>query len=486
MKWNRWIKVSIATTLIAASLYTAAPSKANAEENRKIEDESIYDVLVDRFFNGSGKNDVEVNTKNKEAFNGGDFAGLQSKKAFIEQMGFTIVSIGNVFETLKYDGSQVTSFEQLENHFGTENEFQKLIDTYKKSKMKVMVDFPVNKLSAQHEWFINGTNENWVVQEEDDVVMLDLENQDVQSGIQQALQRFVEKYDVSIRLTNIEKASNEFLNTLITIVKNERKNAYIISNSASDAKFDAQYDDSMIDIQRNIFKTVDQPSDLMLAHQDSNPPTQVLIDSPWSDRFVLYGEKEGMYPPTRVKMAVLSTLLIPGVPVVQYGTEIAMNGEVGPEAHQLYNFKTDLELIDQIKNIQTLRNSSETLRSGTFKMLRNEDGYLAFTRTSKEEQWLVVINNTSRTESVKLKEADIGKNKKITSLLDTETIRAGKNGSYNVILDREMIELYQIKEDTGINKSYLMALGLVYLLFTWFVIVVVRRGKTKRAQQQNH
>lgn len=469
--------------LVATSLYTAVPIVAKAEKERTIEDESIYDVLVDRFFNGNGQNDREVNTKNSDAFNGGDFAGLISKKAFIEQMGFTIVSLGNVFETLKYDGSLVTSFEQLEDHFGTEQEFQKLIDTYKKSNMEIMIDFPLNKLSAQHEWFINSGNKEWISQRQGDVVMLDLQNPDLQQALQGSLHQLIKNYDVSIRLTNVEEAPEVFLNTLIETVKSERENTYIIANGESTAKFDAKYDASMIEAQRNIFKTVDQASDLIVAHQDSNPPTQVLIDSPWSDRFILYGEKEGMYPPTRAKMAVLSTLLIPGVPVVQYGTEIAMNGEAGSAAHQLYNFKTDSELIDQIKNIQTLRNSSDTLRNGDFKVIRNENGYLAFTRTSEKEQWLVVINNTSGTESVVLTEDEIGKDKKITSLLESETIRSDRNGNYTVILDREMIEIYQIKEDTGINKSYLIALGLVYILFTWFVIAVVRKGKKRRAQK---
>ena len=483
LKWNRWIKTSVATALIAASLYTAAPSKANAEKNRTIEDESIYDVLVDRFFNGSGQNDFEVNTKNNAAFNGGDFSGIITKKAIIEQMGFTIVSLGNVFETLKYDGSLVTSFEQFENHFGTAEEFEKIIDTYKKSDMKVMIDFPINKLSTEHEWFAQGKNKEWIKQKQGDILVLNLQNPDLQSALQNSLQQFVKKYDVSIRLTNIVDAPETFLNSLIDTVKSERAHSYIIANGESNAKFDARYDATMIEKQRNIFKTVDQSSDLIVAHKDTNPPTQVLIDSPWSDRFILYGEREGMYPPTRAKMAVLSTLLIPGIPVVQYGTEIAVNGEAGNAAHQLYNFKTDSELIDQIKNIQTLRNNSETLRRGDFKVIRNEEGYLAFTRTSEEEQWLVVINNTSHTESVVLKEDDIGEDKKITSMLESETIRSDKNGDYSVILDREMIEIYQIKDDTGINKSYLIALGLVYILFIWFVIAVLRRGKLKRAQQ---
>ena len=480
MKFQKWIRAIIATILVTTTITTS--SAVNAESVKTIEDESIYDLLVDRFFNGSGQNDVDVNTKDPNAFNGGDFEGLISKKAFIEKMGFSIVSIGAVFETEKYDGTMPTSYEKLEPHFGTDKELLKVISTYNESNIKVMVDFPISNVSANHEWFTNGQNRDYITSEQNGIVALNLNNADVQTALKESLKTFVSQYDVSIRLTNIGEANTAFLNELIKVVKEESEHAYVISNQTSEANFDALYDDEMIETQRNIFKTVDQDTSNIVKHVATMPPTQVLIDSPWTDRFILYGEKEGMYPPTRAKMAVLSTLLLPGVPVVQYGTEIAMNGVAGSEAHQLYNFKTDSELMDQISNVQQLRYSSETLRNGNFEMLKNENGYVAFSRTSSDEQWLVVINNTSRTENVVLTEEQIGKGKKIVALLEPENIRADKNGNYTVILDREMIEIYHIQDNQGINKSYLIALGLVYLIFTWFVIVVVRRGKVRRAE----
>ena len=481
LKLKKMTHFIIVTLFLTMSIATAAP--VNAESMKTIEDESIYDLLVDRFFNGSGLNDNDVNTKDPNAFNGGDFQGLISKKAFIEQMGFSIVSIGSVFQTEKYDGSMPTSYTKLEPHFGTEEELQNVISTYEKSGMKIMVDFPLSNVSENHEWFANVGNRDWIASEQNGKIALNLENTSVQTALKDSLKQFIDQYNVSIRLTNIGEADTTLLNDLIKIVKDHSEHAYVISNQASDANFDALYDNTMIETQRNIFKTVDQDSSNILSHIATMPPTQVLIDSPWTDRFILYGEQEGMYPPTRTKMAVLSTLLLPGVPVVQYGTEIAMNGTAGSEAHQLYNFKTDSELIDQISNVQQLRNTSDTLRNGKFDMLKNENGYIAFTRTSEEEQWLVVINNTSRTENVVLSKEQIGEGKKVVALLEHENIREDKNGNYTVILDREMIEIYHIQEDQGINKSYIIALGLVYILFTWFVIVIVRRGKIRRAEQ---
>lgn len=483
MKISKWLSAAAAGALLTTFLLN--PLNASAEWNANIEDESIYDLLVDRFFNGSGQNDFNVDTQDHTAFNGGDFQGLISKKSYIEKMGFSIISIGSVFDTNTYDGRSVTSYEKLEEHFGTEEELQQVITSFKKSDMRIMVDFPLSELSNQHEWFANGANSAWIASAVNGYVKIDLANSEVQQALKEALTNFVKKFEVSIRLTNIEGADESFLNELIQIVKTERPQSYVITNEVSSANFDAQYDDQMIERQRNIFKTVDQDSSDIVIHTGSQPITQVMIDSPWSDRFVLYGEKEGMYPPTRVRMAALSSLLIPGLPVMQYGTEIAMNGTAGSEAHQLYNFKTDTELMDQISNVQLLLNSSDTLRKGNFEVLSNENGYLAFLRTSDTEQWLVVINNTSRTKKVVLSEEKIGKDKKIVSILNPENVRADKNGNYSVILDREMVEIYHIQDDTGINISYIIALGLVYILFTIFVVLIIKRGKVRRAEQDN-
>lgn len=483
MNVKKWMGTAVASLLLVTSLSTA--NVVSAEGTRTIEDESIYDVLVDRFFNGSGLNDEGVNTKDITAFNGGDFAGLVSKKAFIEKMGFTIVSIGTVFATEKYDGSMPISYDKLEPHFGTEEEFTNLIDSYAKSNMKVMVDFPLNNLSPNHEWLKANQKDDWVSSKENGQVQLDLSNEVIQEKLKAELVKFIAKNDVSIRFTNIESADKAFLNELIAEIKAIHNDAYVISNAPSEADFDAKYDANMIETQRNLFKTVDQDSSAILSHMDVTPSTQVMIDSIWSDRFILYGEQEGMYPPTRAKMGVAATLLLPGLPVVQYGTEIAMNGTAGAEAHQLYNFKTDTELMDLIGNIQTLRNSSEALRKGEFKLVKNEQGYIAYTRQSADEQWLVVINNRSITEKAVLTEEMIGQNKKLVAILDTETIRADKNGNYTAVLDREKVEIYHIKEDTGINMSYIVALGIVYLLFTWFVIVIVKRGRLSRAAQNS-
>src|SRR5690606_32259005 len=121
-----------------------------AEETRTIEDESIYDVLVDRYFNKQIQNDYEVDSTDPASFSGGDFSGMESELAHVRDMGFTVLSVGPVFQTASYDGRQVLDYSQLERHFGTAEEFQSLVDEVHEGDMKVIVDLPTQEVSVDH------------------------------------------------------------------------------------------------------------------------------------------------------------------------------------------------------------------------------------------------------------------------------------------------------------------------------------------------
>lgn len=480
MRLNKWISATVAALLLASTI-SVAPSYA--EEERKIVDESIYDVLVDRFFNGSGSNDEDVDTQDHTKFNGGDFIGLQSKVDFVAKLGYSIVSVGSVFPTERYDGGLVTSYEGFEPHFGTEEEFVSMLNTYKSKNMGIIVDFPLSNVSPNHEWATTADKAKWVKSVEDGYAKLDLSNDDVKAALIEQAVSLVDKYDLAgIRLTNIEDADTAFLNDMIEAIK-AKKDLYVIANSESDADFDANVVSALPQLFADSFKNVDLGAEQLVDTVLANEKTFVQFDTLWTDRVTaaIMSDTGNHYPPNRLPLIYATSLLLPGIPMTTYGSEIGMNGEAGPEAHQLYNFKTDEELIKKIENIQMLRNSSETLRTGDFEVLENRDGFLVFKRESKDETWLVVVNNTSKTDRIHISPEVIGVDKEINALFEPETIRVNSDGEYTVILDREMFEVYQVKDDRGLNVSYIVALSLVYIAFTVFVILIVKRGRRNRA-----
>lgn len=488
MRFKKWIGTAAASVLLAMS-FSAAPMQA--EEARTIADESIYDVLVDRYFNGSGANDENVNTQDPTQFAGGDFAGLISRGDHVIDMGYTVLSIGSVFATEKYDGSLVTSYTAFEPHFGTSEEFIDMVKFFNDKDIEVMVDFPLTNVSANHEWVQDPSKKEWVAGTADGLAQFDLENADFQAGLKSAVVDFVSTYEVGgIRLTNLGEADTAFVNELISSIKGVNQDIYVISNEESDADFDADFHAETPALFSESYKNVDLSSNEVTKYvegvvEGDAKPSQLMIDSIWTDRFTyaVMSEEGNHYPPNRLPLAYAATLLMPGVPVIQYGTEIGMNGEVGPESHQLYNFKTDEEFIDFIKNLQSLRNDSETLRHGDFEVLKNEDGFLVFKRQSEKESWIVVINNTSITNRIDLTSDVIGEEKELRGMFESDIIRVNKEGNYPVILDRESVEVYQVIDETGINMSYVITLAIVYILFTIFVVLIVKRGRKRRAEQ---
>ncbi|MGN7477084.1 alpha-amylase family glycosyl hydrolase [Solibacillus silvestris] len=483
MGFNKWLRALTAGVLLSASLSVA--TTANANEERTIADESIYDILVDRFFNGTGKNDDHtVNAQDSAMFAGGDFDGVLKKIDYVADMGYTMLSVGSVFATEKYDGSMPTSYTTVDARFGTAEEFKKMVDAYQKRDMKIMVDFPITNVSPNHELaaksgFAAGTN--------DGKLQWDLANEEVQNELIDSAVQFVNTYQLDgVRLTNIEQADTAFLNRIIEQLK--AAGVYVIANAESDADFDAKFYNDMALNYTNAFKNVDLNTTVLEPYIEemlSGTPVLTMTDTIWSDRFTLAATAEGMYPPTRSKISIASTLLLPGVPVVQYGSEIAMNGNAGAEAHQYYNFKTDSELADYVGQLQSLRNDSETLRNGEFKWLENEDGYIVFERKSDKETWIVVINNSSKTKRVHIPVAEFGEGKEIRGMFNSEIIRENKDGNYTIILDREMVEVYQVIDARGINTSYVVALALVVVLYAAFMVVIMKRGKKRRANSSS-
>lgn len=88
-----------------------------------------------------------------------------------------------------------------------------------------------------------------------------------------------------------------------------------------------------------------------------------------------------------------------------------------------------------------------------------------------------------KTQRVDLTPEQIGEGKMLNGILQEEKVRINEKDVYPVILDREIVEIYQVKDDEGLNIPYMAALGLVYVVFIGFVVVIIKRGKKRRQEQ---
>lgn len=113
---------------------------------------SIYQVVTDRYARSAN---FSANC-NITQYCGGNWAGLVSRLDYIQNMGFTAVQISPVQENLPQDtiygeafhGYWPQNLDQLNAHFGSENDLKNLTAELHKRGMYVLVDIVANELAV--------------------------------------------------------------------------------------------------------------------------------------------------------------------------------------------------------------------------------------------------------------------------------------------------------------------------------------------------
>src|SRR6266699_1254434 len=148
--------------LVSFSLFTTALA---SDFKREV----IYQIITDRFFDGSAANNnpaqsaglYDATKTNWRLYWGGDFAGIQQQMSYLAGMGVTAIWIsppvdnlntnipdGQGNPTASYHGYQARDFKRIEEHFGntsnTWTDFDNLVTTAHQNGIKIIVDFAPN------------------------------------------------------------------------------------------------------------------------------------------------------------------------------------------------------------------------------------------------------------------------------------------------------------------------------------------------------
>ncbi|MFE2479403.1 pullulanase-type alpha-1,6-glucosidase [Streptomyces sp. NPDC059389] len=167
------LAAALAVTLLpalpaAAAAPPAPPSDAKlaAEPARHdLTREQFYFVLPDRFANGDPRNDTGgltgsrletgLDPTDKGFYQGGDLKGLTDRLDYIKGLGTTAIWMAPIFKnqpvqgkgadvSAGYHGYWITDFTQVDPHFGTNADLERLIDKAHAKGMKVFFDVITN------------------------------------------------------------------------------------------------------------------------------------------------------------------------------------------------------------------------------------------------------------------------------------------------------------------------------------------------------
>jgi len=131
--------------------------------------------------------------------------------------------------------------------------------------------------------------------------------------------------------------------------------------------------------------------------------SMMLLDSHDTARFrtVVLGDKKAHLS------AMTMMLSYPGVPSIFAGDEIGVEGSWGEDARRTINWvdrsNWDIEFMNEVKKLVTLRRSQYALVNGGLRWVRAEDDYLLYLRESKKQNLLILISRGAINATIDLR-----------------------------------------------------------------------------------
>ncbi len=145
-------------------------------------DDVIYLIMPDRFADGDTSNDSPPQSpgtydrSKARAYHGGDLRGIRQHLQYLHDLGVTAVWINPIYDNDNhspedYHGYAAVDFYAVDEHFGTLQDYQDLVQEAHRLGMKVLLDVVVNHCGMKHPWldlppepdWLNGTKQNHLI-----------------------------------------------------------------------------------------------------------------------------------------------------------------------------------------------------------------------------------------------------------------------------------------------------------------------------------
>ena len=172
-KTHRTLRASwIPRTILASWTLLAAPACLHFDtledtvaletHARDWRDEVIYQVLIDRFADGSDGNNDLLDRENMARYHGGDWVGLEQKLDYIEDLGVTTLWISPVIKNIEtdanvdgYHGYWAVDLTQPNAHFGNLDDLRSLVRAAHDRDMLVVIDIVTNHMGQMFFYDMN-------------------------------------------------------------------------------------------------------------------------------------------------------------------------------------------------------------------------------------------------------------------------------------------------------------------------------------------
>ncbi len=173
------VTTSAGVTAVDFPLLERAPQKGRFQGVTR--DDVIYLIMPDRFADGDSSNNMPKGAASgtydrnaAKAYHGGDLKGIQDHLPYLKDLGVTTLWLNPIFDNANsgegYHGYGASDLYAVEDHFGTLQRFQQLVDAAHQQGIKILLDMVPNHVGPKHPWttsqpapgWLHGTTENHI------------------------------------------------------------------------------------------------------------------------------------------------------------------------------------------------------------------------------------------------------------------------------------------------------------------------------------
>lgn len=417
------IVLLLLVSLSLSGCQISAPEQTKPSGNFSSKD-LIYFIMTDRFKDGTTDNNQfpDVNKNDPKSFHGGDFVGITQSLDYIQSLGATTIWITPIVknELKGYHGYWAYDFEAVDPHLGTEVELKQLVDEAHKRDMKIVLDYVVNHTGYQSPWLKDPDKADWFHPKKDISNWSDLkevennwlfglpdlntENPEVAAFMAENAKEWIRKTGIDgMRLDTVRHVPRPFWVEFTKAVKAEFPDFYFLGEVWNDStRYMQLYNDAGIDGMTNYslykgitgtFSRTGSSSSMASAIDKekffkSPQLNGIFIDNHDNPRYVTVNGK------AYTKQALTFIMTYPSIPMIYYGTEIAMEGKGDPDNRRdmAWDKTSNNLMLDYYKNLVALRQNNPETTEGIITIVPSSKDILVY-QVMKDQKGLLVIMN---------------------------------------------------------------------------------------------
>lgn len=409
----------------------------------------VYHIFVDRFNN----DDCSLENVNKDLVEvyGGNLRGIIDKLDYLKDLGVSTILLSPIFESKSHHKYDIGDYKKIADDFGDLATFKELIFEIKKRNMYVILDGVFNhtgsdskyfnkndnydslgayqsKDSKYYDWYIfNDYPDNYDCwQGIDTLPELNQSNKDMLNYFLFDEKSIVNYWmDLGIdgwRLDAADLLSDEFLNKFYNVVKKKNPDSVIIGELWEDVtnfRFHSEDEFHKYVCGCELESIIDYPMHgLMLEYSKGDYSPQrfkrgfySLAENYPNEYFYsllnflsthdierVFYLLEGNFD--FIKLAIVLSLTLPGVPLIYYGDEAGLDGGNDPDNRRPFPWNNiNKEIYNHYRNLCKIRNSYDAFKKGSIFFVENQD-LLIYRRSYNGENIYVFLNNSSANEFI--------------------------------------------------------------------------------------